>query len=109
MREYLVDMLAVGFFVLEWAAYALTLEHTAYGRNSLSARMHVYREVWVRRMLDRARWAGSSGQSRLSGKRSAIYSMIASESHTVTSPSIKIGTLPARETPRIRCLSASPV
>ena len=33
--------------------YALTLEHTAYGRDSLSARMNVYREVWVRRMLDR--------------------------------------------------------
>jgi uncharacterized membrane protein len=29
------------------------MEHTAYGRNSLSARMHVYREVWIRRMLDR--------------------------------------------------------
>ena len=33
--------------------YAVTLEHTAYGRDSLSARMHVYREVWIRRMLDR--------------------------------------------------------
>ena len=48
-----VDLFAVGFFVLEWAVYAVTLEHTAYGRNSLSARMNVYREVWVRRMLDR--------------------------------------------------------
>src|ERR1700756_1936963 len=53
MSEYLVDMLAIGFFILEWSAYALTLEHTAYGRNSLSARMHVYREVWIRRLLDR--------------------------------------------------------
>ena len=53
MRAYLVDILAVGFFVLEWSVYAFTLEHTAYGRDSLSARMHVYREVWVRRMLDR--------------------------------------------------------
>ena len=50
---YWVDILAVGFFVLEWTVYAVTLEHTAYGRDSLSARMHVYREVWVRRMLDR--------------------------------------------------------
>ena len=49
----MVDLFAVGFFVLEWAVYAVTLEHTAYGRNSLSARMNVYREVWVRRMLDR--------------------------------------------------------
>jgi uncharacterized membrane protein len=53
MRGYLVDILAVGFFVLEWTVYAITLEHTAYGRDSLSARMNVYREVWMRRMLDR--------------------------------------------------------
>ena len=53
MRAYLVDILAVGFFILEWSVYAVTLEHTAYGRNSLSARMNGYREVWIRRMLDR--------------------------------------------------------
>ena len=53
MRAHLVDILAVGFFILEWTVYAITLEHTAYGRDSLSARMNVYREVWVRRMLDR--------------------------------------------------------
>src|SRR4030081_1551777 len=53
MRAYLVDILAVGFFILEWAVYAVTLEHTAYGRDSLSARMNVYREIWVRRMLER--------------------------------------------------------
>jgi uncharacterized membrane protein len=53
MGAYWVDILAVGFFILEWTVYALTLEHTAYGRNSLSARMNAYREVWMRRMLDR--------------------------------------------------------
>src|SRR6195952_6036241 len=53
MRAHWVDILAVGFFVLEWAVYAVTLEHTAYGRDSLSARMNVYREIWMRRMLDR--------------------------------------------------------
>jgi uncharacterized membrane protein len=53
MAAYWVDIFAVGFFVLEWTVYAVTLEHTAYGRDSLSARMNVYREVWVRRMLDR--------------------------------------------------------
>jgi uncharacterized membrane protein len=53
MRPYLVDGLAVGFFILEWVVYAYTLERSAYGRDSLSARMNVYREVWVRRMLDR--------------------------------------------------------
>ena len=53
MAGYWVDAAAVGFFVLEWLVYALTLEHTAYGRDSLSARMHVYREIWVRNLLGR--------------------------------------------------------
>ena len=53
MRPYLVDILAVGFFTLEWTVYAITLEYSAYGRDSLSARMHVYREIWIRRLLDR--------------------------------------------------------
>jgi uncharacterized membrane protein len=53
MSGYWIDILAVGFFALEWTVYAVTLEHTAYGRDSLSARMHSYREVWIRRMLDR--------------------------------------------------------
>ena len=53
MGAYSVDILAVGFFIIEWTVYAFTLERTAYGRNSLSARMNVYREVWIRRMLDR--------------------------------------------------------
>src|SRR5471030_817381 len=53
MSGYWTDILAVGFFILEWTVYAVTLEHTAYGRDSLSARMHIYREVWIRRMLER--------------------------------------------------------
>src|SRR3978361_704896 len=53
MPSYTVDIVAVGFFILEWTVYAVTLEHTVYGRDSLSARMNVYREIWVRRMLDR--------------------------------------------------------
>jgi uncharacterized membrane protein len=53
MGSYLVDILAVGFFIIEWAVYAVTLDYTAYGRDSLSARMHIYREVWIRRLLDR--------------------------------------------------------
>ena len=53
MAPYLVDSLAVAFFALEWLVYAVTLEHSVYGRNSLSARMNAYREIWVRRMLDR--------------------------------------------------------
>jgi uncharacterized membrane protein len=53
MGPYVVDILAVGFFVVEWLVYAVTLEQSAYGRDSLSARMNVYREIWVRRMLER--------------------------------------------------------
>src|SRR5436309_689478 len=53
MAAYWIDILAVSFFVLEWTVYAVTLEHTAYGRNSLSARMHLYREIWIRRLLER--------------------------------------------------------
>jgi uncharacterized membrane protein len=53
MSAYWVDIAAVGFFILEWTVYAHTLEHTAYGRDSLSARMHVYRERWVRNLLHR--------------------------------------------------------
>jgi uncharacterized membrane protein len=53
MSAYWVDILAVGFFILEWTVYAVTLEHTAYGHDSLSARMNAYREVWIRRLLDR--------------------------------------------------------
>jgi uncharacterized membrane protein len=53
MGGYWVDIAAVGFFILEWTVYAVTLEHSAYGGDSLSARMHAYREIWIRRMLDR--------------------------------------------------------
>jgi uncharacterized membrane protein len=53
MRSYWVDIAAVAFFALEWTVYAITLEHTEYGRDSLSARMHIYREVWVRNLLGR--------------------------------------------------------
>lgn len=53
MGEYTVDFLAVAFFVIEWSVYAFTLERTSYGRDSLSARMHAYRERWIRRLLER--------------------------------------------------------
>jgi uncharacterized membrane protein len=53
MAAYWVDTAAVAFFAIEWLVYAITLEHTAYGGDSLSARMHKYREVWVRNLLHR--------------------------------------------------------
>jgi uncharacterized membrane protein len=53
MGSYSIDLLAVAFFIVEWLVYAVTLEHTAYGRNGLSARMNQYRETWIRRLLER--------------------------------------------------------
>ena len=53
MSAYTVDIIAVGFFVIEWTVYSFTLERSTYGRNSLSARMHAFRETWMRRMVDR--------------------------------------------------------
>src|SRR5712664_1780555 len=53
MHAYWVDIAAVTFFVVEWLIYGITLEHTAYGRDSLSARMNGYREVWIRNLLHR--------------------------------------------------------
>lgn len=47
------DIAAIAFFVVAWMIYAIALERTGYGRNSLNARMNIYREVWVRRILDR--------------------------------------------------------
>src|SRR6266566_9625811 len=53
MWAYWVDIAAVSFFIIEWSVYTLTLEHSTYGRDGLSARMHIYREVWVRNLLNR--------------------------------------------------------
>ena len=47
------DIAAIAFFILAWGTYAIMLERTSHGRNSLNARMSIYREVWVRRILDR--------------------------------------------------------
>ena len=47
------DVVALAGFILAWAIYAITLERTPHGRDSLNARMNIYREVWIRRLLDR--------------------------------------------------------
>lgn len=47
------DALAIAFFAIAWTIYAVLLERTAYSRKSLNARMSIYREVWMRRALDR--------------------------------------------------------
>jgi uncharacterized membrane protein len=48
-----IDIVAIALFVSAWGIYAITLERTRHGRDSLSARMNIYREVWMRRVLDR--------------------------------------------------------
>ena len=47
------DIIAIVWFVVAWALYATVIERTGHGRNGLNARMDKFREVWVRRMLDR--------------------------------------------------------
>jgi hypothetical protein len=54
-----VDIFAVGFFVLEWTVYAVALEHTTYGRDSLSAR------IKAALLLSFELAAGKSGFGRL--------------------------------------------
>ncbi len=48
-----IDVLAIAFFAVAWTGYAITIERASLGGNSLNARMSIYREVWMRRMLDR--------------------------------------------------------
>jgi len=49
-----LDLLAFGYFVLAWACYATIVERGWRTRDGgLSARMHRYREVWMRRALFR--------------------------------------------------------
>ncbi|MBN8980096.1 MAG: DUF599 family protein, partial [Rhizobiales bacterium] len=48
-----VDILAISFFFIAWTGYAITIERASLGSNSLNARMNIYREVWMRRLLDR--------------------------------------------------------
>jgi uncharacterized membrane protein len=48
-----LDLVAIAWFVAAWTAYALLLEFVPRKREGLNARMNRYREVWMRRMLDR--------------------------------------------------------
>ena len=47
------DIAALAFFILAWTIYAIYLERTSHARDSLNARLNLYREVWMRRTLDR--------------------------------------------------------
>src|SRR3954467_681899 len=47
------DLVALACFVIAWTAYAVLLEYIPHKRPGLNARMNGFREVWMRRMLDR--------------------------------------------------------
>jgi uncharacterized membrane protein len=48
-----VDLIALALFVLAWAGYVLAVEWSAASKDSLNARMHRFREVWMQRALER--------------------------------------------------------
>lgn len=48
-----LDFFAVCCFIAAWLGYAFVVEFTRRGKASLNNRMNTYREIWVRRMLDR--------------------------------------------------------
>src|SRR4051794_6343680 len=48
-----IDLVALIGFMAAWAGYALLVEWTHHGGDSLNQRMDKYRENWMRRMLAR--------------------------------------------------------
>ena len=48
-----LDLAAIAFFIVTWTTYALTTEHSAYGKRGLNAHMNRYRYLWMERMLAR--------------------------------------------------------
>ncbi len=48
-----LDIAALVFFLLAWGGYAIAVEWGPGHRLGLNARMHVYREIWMRRALSR--------------------------------------------------------
>jgi len=48
-----LDLIALAWFILAWAGYAVLVELTPQSKVSLNALMDRYREVWMRRMLAR--------------------------------------------------------
>ena len=48
-----LDLVALAAFVLAWSAYTVAMEWSPHGKDALNARMHRFREVWMRRALER--------------------------------------------------------
>jgi uncharacterized membrane protein len=49
----LLDVVALGFFIVAWGGYAYVIEFSPMGRRGLNALMNVYRLSWMHRMLER--------------------------------------------------------
>ena len=47
------DLVALAWFAGIWTAYAVTMEWSRFGHGGLNWHMDLYREVWMRRMLER--------------------------------------------------------
>jgi uncharacterized membrane protein len=48
-----LDLIALAWFVGIWVGYAALIEWTPYGRGGLNWQLDRYREIWIRRMLER--------------------------------------------------------
>src|ERR1700754_571092 len=48
-----LDLVALAWFIVAWTGYAIHVEYVPKKRPSLNTAMNAYREVWMRRMLDR--------------------------------------------------------
>jgi uncharacterized membrane protein len=48
-----LDLAALAFFIVAWMGYAIAVEWGEHRHGGLNARMHRYREVWMRRALAR--------------------------------------------------------
>ncbi len=49
----MVDLIALAGFVVAWSGYTIGMEWIPHSKDALNARMHHYREVWMRRALER--------------------------------------------------------
>jgi uncharacterized membrane protein len=48
-----LDLAALAYFIIAWIGYAVAVEWGQESHDGLNARMHRYREVWMRRTLGR--------------------------------------------------------
>ena len=51
----ILDVVALGIFIVAWGGYAYLTERSRVSRGGLNAIMNRYRETWMRRMLARLR------------------------------------------------------